>query len=47
MRSRENEIKKTLELDQQMLRNEKDLLSKTQKDYELKLKEIEVLRVKL
>ena len=30
-----------------MLRNEKDLLSKTQKDYELKVKELEVLRVKL
>ena len=30
-----------------MLRNEKDMLSKTQRDYELKIKEIEVMRVRL
>lgn len=47
MRARENELKKTIELDQQLLRNDKDHLAKTQKDYELKLKEIDTLRVKL
>lgn len=40
-------MKKTLELEQHMLRTDKDLLQKTQKDYELKLKEIEILRTKL
>jgi hypothetical protein len=29
MKAREGEVRKALELDQQMLRNEKDLLSKT------------------
>eukprot|EP00347_Sterkiella_histriomuscorum_P022258 403331120 len=47
MRSRESEVKKTIELEQLMLRNERDHLNKTSKDYELKLKEIDVLRAKL
>lgn len=46
-RARENELKKTLELEQHMLRTDKDLLAKTQKDYELKIKELEILRTKL
>jgi hypothetical protein len=36
-----------MEMEQHMLRTERDLLQKTQKDYEIKLKEIETLRVKL
>ena len=47
MRSRENELKKTMELEQHMLRTDRDNLGKTQKDYELKMKEIEILRGKL
>lgn len=47
MRARENEVKKTTELDQHMVRTDRDLLQKTQKDYELKIKEIELLRAKL
>ena len=47
MRSRENEMKKSLELEQHMLKTDKDMLLKTQKDYELKAKELEVLRTKL
>ena len=30
-----------------MLRNEKDMLAKTQRDYEIKIKEMEVLRIRL
>ena len=40
-------MRKTGELDHQMLRNEKDMLAKTQRDYELKIKEMEVMRAKL
>ena len=47
MRSRENEMKKTLDLEQHILKTDKDLLQKTQKDYELKSKELEVIRMKL
>lgn len=44
MRSRENEMKKTLELEHHILKTDKDLLMKTQKDYELKIKDLELLR---
>lgn len=47
MRAREGELKKTMEMEQVMLRNEKDAASRLQKDLEIKMKEIEVLRVKL
>ena len=46
-RCRENELKKTFEVDQQILRSEKDKVLGTQRDYEIKIKELETSRVRL
>jgi hypothetical protein len=47
LRARENETKKTLEVELLMARNERDALSKIQREAEIKLKELEVQRIKL
>lgn len=47
MRARENEAKKTLEVDLHMARSERDQLAKLQRECELKVKDLEVHRVKL
>jgi hypothetical protein len=47
LRSRENEAKKTLEVDLHMARTERDTLAKAQRETELKLKDLEVHRHKL
>jgi len=47
LRSRENEAKKTLEVDLHMVRIERDTLAKSQRETEIKLKEVEGHRFKL
>ena len=47
LRARENEAKKTLEVDLHMARTERDTLAKSQRECELKLKELEIHRHKL
>ena len=46
-RARENEAKKTLEVELHMARSERDQLSKSQREIELKLKDVEAHRFKL
>ena len=47
LRSRENEMKKTLEVELHMVKTERDSLSKSQRDCELKLKDLEMHRIKM
>ena len=47
MRARENETKKTLEVELLMAKNERDALSKSQREAEIRLKDLEVQRIKL
>ena len=47
MRARENETKKTLEVELLMVKNERDALSKSQREAEIRLKDLEVQRIKL
>lgn len=47
LKAREGEVRKTMELDLQMLRNEKDMLAKTMRDYEHRVKDMEVLRIRI
>ena len=47
MRARENETKKTLEVELLMAKNERDALSKSQRESEIRLKDLEVQRIKL
>lgn len=47
LRARENETKKTLEVELVMAKNEREQLSKIQRDCEIRLKELEIHRVKL
>jgi hypothetical protein len=47
VRARESEAKKTLEVELQMARVEREGLLKAQKDYELRSKELEAHRVRL
>ena len=47
MRARENETKKTLEVELLMAKNERDALSKSQREAEISLKDLEVQRIKL
>ena len=47
MRARENETKKTLEVELLMAKNERDVLSKSQREAEIRLKDLEVQRIKL
>jgi len=47
MRYREAEVKKTVEMELYLVKNERDKLSKTEKEYELKLKELDAYKVKL
>ena len=47
MRARENETKKTLEVELIMAKNERDALSKSQREAEIRLKDLEVQRIKL
>ncbi len=47
LRARENETKKTLEVELVMARNEREQLSKAQRECEIRLKDLEVHRVKL
>ena len=47
VRARENEAKKTLEVELQMARAEREGLLKAQKDYELRSKELEAHRARL
>ena len=47
MRYRENDIKKTVEMELVIIRNEKDRMAKTIKEYELKLQEMENFKLKL
>ena len=42
MRARENETKKTLEVELLMAKNERDALSKSQRESEIRLKDLEV-----
>ena len=46
-RARESETKKTLEVELLMARNERDALSKSQREAEIRLKDLEVQRIKL
>jgi len=47
LRARENETKKTLEVELLMAKNERDVLSKSQREAEIRLKDLEVQRIKL
>jgi hypothetical protein len=47
LRARENETKKTLEVELLMAKNERDALSKSQREAEIRLKDLEVQRIKL
>jgi hypothetical protein len=47
LRARENETKKTLEVELLMVKNERDALSKSQREAEIRLKDLEVQRIKL
>lgn len=47
LRSRENEMKKTVEVELHMVKSERDSLSKAQRECELKLKDLEVHRIKM
>ena len=47
IRAKETEAKKTLEVDLHMARTERDSLSKAQRECELKVKELEVHRLKI
>ena len=47
LRARENETKKTLEVELLMARNERDTLAKAQREAEVRLKDLEVQRIKL
>ncbi len=47
LRARENETKKTLEVELLMARNERDTLAKAQREAEIRLKDLEVQRIKL
>jgi hypothetical protein len=47
LRARESETKKTLEVELMMARNERDALSKAQREAEVRLKDLEVQRIKL
>ena len=47
MRARENETKKTLEVELLMAKNERDALAKSQREAEIRLKDLEVQRIKL
>jgi hypothetical protein len=42
LRARENETKKTLEVELLMAKNERDTLSKSQREAEIRLKDLEV-----
>ena len=42
LRARENETKKTLEVELLMAKNERDALSKSQREAEIRLKDLEV-----
>jgi hypothetical protein len=46
-RSRETEMKKTLEVELHLAKTERDSLSKAQRECELKLKDLEVHRIKM
>jgi hypothetical protein len=47
LRARENETKKTLEVELLMAKNERDALAKSQREAEIRLKDLEVQRIKL
>lgn len=47
LRSREHEMKKTLEVELTLARSERESLGKQQRECELKLKELEVHRVRM
>jgi hypothetical protein len=47
LRSRETEMKKTLEVELHLAKTERDSLSKAQRECELKLKDLEVHRIKM
>jgi len=47
LRARENEAKKTLEVDLHLARTERDALAKSQRDCDIKIKELEAHRHKL
>ena len=47
LRARENETKKTLEVELLMARNERDTLAKSKREDELRLKDLELQRIKL
>jgi hypothetical protein len=47
LRARENETTKTLEVELLMVKNERDALSKSQRAAEIRLKDLEVQRIKL
>ena len=47
LRARESETKKTLEVELLMARNERDALSKSQREADIRLKDLEVQRIKL
>ncbi len=47
LRSRETEMKKTVEVELHMVKSERDTLSKSQRECELKLKDLELHRIKM
>ena len=47
LRARETEMKKTLEIELHMVKTERDSLSKAQRECELKLKDLEMHRLKM
>jgi hypothetical protein len=47
LRARETEMKKTVEVELHMVKSERDTLSKSQRECELKLKDLELHRIKM
>lgn len=47
MRYREGEVKKSVEMELYLVKSERDKLLKSEKEYELKLKELETYKIKL